>query len=153
MSKDRLLQGLKEDLEDEWAAIHRYTSQARSLFAIADHELREKLQRGIIDEFGHVSFLIDAITGLGGSLSAEGQLDPTSLLQLDLEMEINGIRCYRERIQHASDLGLVHLRVGLSEIVANEAVHADQLRRLLSNLDRHICHRQQCQARAQRPRS
>jgi bacterioferritin len=140
MSKEKLIQGLNEDLAAEWGTIIRYTYQAGKAFGLQGAELREILAGEIQDELGHASFLTDVIVDLGGepTTTLKEFAKPEGLkamLELDLKMEIQDVENYTQRARQASELGEIELKVKLEEMAADEAGHAHELRRLLKGMD------------------
>lgn len=92
MSKEKLIEGLNEDLAAEWGTVIRYTYQAGNSFGVWGIELREMFEEEIADELGHASFLTDAIIDLGGEpTTTPADFDkPKTLkemLELDIKME------------------------------------------------------------------
>ncbi len=139
MSKQELIQGLNQDLSGEWGAVMRYTYQSGKAFGLAGAELRNLLQKEILDELGHASYLTDVIVDLGGEpttkpLDFEKPDNLQAMLELDLKMELQDVENYTNRAQQAKELGMTGLKVKLEEIAADESDHARQLRRLLRGL-------------------
>lgn len=139
VSKDRLIQGLNEDLAAEWGTIIRYTYQAGKAVGLMGEELRELLEEEIADELGHAKFLTDVIIDLGGEPTTapkefDKPKDLKSMLELDLEMELHDVEEYRKHSELAEELGEMELQVQLEEMAADEAGHARELRRIIKGL-------------------
>jgi bacterioferritin len=136
MSKERLIQGLNEDLAAELGTVIRYTYQASKAFGLRGAELRELLQEEVQDELGHATFLMDVIVDLGGEpvttpkeFSKAGEL--RAMLELDLALELQDIQNYTTRAKQAEEMNEIELKVKLEEIASDESRHARELRRLL----------------------
>lgn len=139
MTNETLIKGLNEDLAAELGTVIRYTYQASRAFGILGIELRELLQRETQDELGHASFLMDVIIDLGGDPTTTPKefkkpKDIKSMLELDLEMEVEDVRNYERRAKQAEEAGLLELKMKLEEMAADEAGHARELRRILKGL-------------------
>jgi bacterioferritin len=139
MSKEKLIRGLNDDLAAEWGTIMRYTYQAGKSFGLRGAELREILGEEIQDELGHATFLTDVIVDLGGEPTTTPKEfakpeDLKTMLELDLELELQDVGNYATRSKQAEELGEVELKVKLEEMAADEAGHARELRRLIKGI-------------------
>lgn len=138
-TKEKLIEGLNEDLAAELGTVIRYTYQSSKAVGFAGFELREILEEEIADELGHAAYLMDIIVDLGGEPTTTPQSfeKPEGLkemLQLDLEMEKQDVEQYRAHAVLAEELGLVDVQMKLEDMAADEAGHARELRRLLKGL-------------------
>jgi bacterioferritin len=139
MSKETLIRGLNEDLAAEWGTIIRYTYQAGKAFGLLGAELRELFEEEVQDELGHAAFLTDVIVDLGGEpiimpKEFPKPADLRSMLELDLQMELQDVENYTKHARLAEELGEVELKLKLEEMAADEAGHARELRRLLKGM-------------------
>ena len=139
MSKETLIRGLNEDLAAEWGTVIRYTYQAGKAFGLLGAELRELFQEESQDELGHAAFLTDVIVDLGGEPTTTPKefakpADLKSMLELDLQMELQDVENYIQHAKLAEELGEVELKLKLEEMAADEAGHARELRRLLKGM-------------------
>ena len=135
-TKTELIKGLNSDLAGEWGTIMRYSYQSGKAFGLRGAEFREILEEEIQDEMGHAAYLTDVIVDLGGEPTTTPQTfdkpdDLKSMLELDLEMELQDVNNYAIRAKQAENLGEIELKVKLEEMAADEAGHARELRRLL----------------------
>jgi len=135
-TKTELIKGLNDDLAGEWGTIMRYTYQSGKAFGLRGAELREIFEGEIQDEMGHAAYLTDVIVDLGGEPTTTPQTfdkpdNLKSMLELDLEMELQDVNNYAIRAKQAENLGEIELKVKLEEMAADEAGHARELRRLL----------------------
>jgi bacterioferritin len=139
MSKEELIKGLNEDLAAELGTVIRYTYQASKAFGLQGIELREMFAEEVQDELGHAAYLMDAIVDLGGEPTTTPKefAKPEgikAMLEVDVEMEKDDVANYMAHARLAEELGLVGLQMKLEEMVADEAGHARELRRLLKGL-------------------
>ncbi len=139
MSKDKLIQGLNEDLSAELGTIIRYNYQAGRADGLAGQELRRELRAEVEDELGHAAFLTDVIVDLGGEpTTSPMEFDkPETLrqmLEVDLEMELADVKRYTSHARLAEEEEEVELQLKLEEIAADEAGHARGLRRILRGI-------------------
>jgi bacterioferritin len=138
-SKGDLIHGLNEDLSAEWGTVIRYTYQAGKSYGVPGIELREMLKEETQDELGHAAFLTDVIIDLGGEPTTMPNEfakpeDLKGMLKLDLEMEQQDVKNYIKHAKLAGELGLHELQMKLDEMAADEAGHARELRRILKGL-------------------
>lgn len=139
MSKEKLLQGLNDDLAGELGTIIRYNYQASKIFGAKDAEVRNILRGEIGDEMGHAVFLSDVIVDLGGEPTItpkpfEKTADVKKMLELNVETEQGDAENYMAHSRLAEELGEADLKVKLEEIAADEAGHARVLTRLLRGM-------------------
>jgi bacterioferritin len=139
MSKEKLIEGLNEDLAAELGTVIRYTYQSSKAMGFVGFELREILEAEIADELGHASFLMDVIVDLGGEPTTKpSDFDKPdgikAMLELDLKMEKSDVDNYIAHAKLAEDLGLIELQMKLEEMAADEAGHAREIRRMLAGL-------------------
>jgi bacterioferritin len=139
MSKEKLIEGLNEDLAAELGTVIRYTYQSSKAMGFVGFELREILEAEIADELGHASFLMDVIVDLGGEPTTKpNDFDKPdgikAMLELDLKMEKSDVDNYIAHAKLAEDLGLIELQMKLEEMAADEAGHAREIRRMLAGL-------------------
>lgn len=139
MNKEKLLQGLNEDLAAELGTVIRYTYHAARCYGLLAAELRELLLKEAQDELGHAAFLMDVIQDLGGEPNTtpkpfEKPADLKGMLELDVKMEAEDVANYLAHAELAGQLKLPELRMKLEEMAADEAGHGRELRRLLKGL-------------------
>lgn len=137
--KEKLIQGLNQDLAAEWGTIKRYTYQRGNSFGIAGSEIREIFEDEIDDELSHAKYLTDIIVDLGGEPTTDSDRfakpgDLKEMLQLDLQMETQDVENYKNHAILAERLGEVGLKVKLEDIASDEERHAREIRRILKGL-------------------
>lgn len=131
-----LIDGLNEDLANEYAAVIQYRTYASAVSGPYRQELRQFFTTEIGDELGHAQLLADKIVGLGGQpvvQAARVRLtdDPREMLKNSLEDEEATIGRYIARRKQAETAGEVGLSIDLDTIIADETKHRDELRMML----------------------
>lgn len=139
MSKEKLIQGLNEDLAAELGTIIRYTYQASQCVGPAGLGVRAMLREETADELGHAKFLMDTIVDLGGEPTTTPKpFDKPdglkAMLKLDMEMELEDVEQYKAHAKLAEELDEIDLQMALEDMAADEAGHARELRRILKGL-------------------
>jgi bacterioferritin len=136
-AKRQLLEGLNEDLANEYAAIILYRTYASAVTGPFRQELRAFFANEIPDELGHAQLLADKIVALGGTpvvkpADVKVTDDPKQMLQNALTDEEATIARYVERRRQAEDAGEPGLAVDLDNVIADESKHRDELRLMLT---------------------
>lgn len=132
----RLIEGLNRDLNAELNTILRYIRHASVLKGVAGHEVRELLQKEVMDEVKHAMYLADKIVALGGTPRIEPQapaevFDWRGVLEDALTFEREAIAGYRERAAQAEAVGDVGLKATLEMFAEDETRHKEEIERLL----------------------
>ncbi len=135
-AREKLIQGLNEDLAHEYAAVILYRTYASAVTGPFRQELRAFFANEIPDELGHAQLLADKIVALGGTPAvrpAEVKTadDPTEMLRNALADEEATIARYVERRRQAEAAGEPGLAVDLDDVIADESKHRDELRLML----------------------
>lgn len=136
MNKQKLIEGLNQDLNNELAASMRYLLEAAILRGLAGHEARELFQQEVTAEMQHAILLADKIAALGGTPEINPELpkpitDAKKALQRELEYERKAIAGYSQRLKEADACGEIGLRMELEKLVADETNHAEEIARLI----------------------
>ncbi|HEX6135990.1 MAG TPA: ferritin-like domain-containing protein [Longimicrobiales bacterium] len=131
-----LIEGLNEDLANEYTAIISYMLYSRLANGAARLELAAFFEAEIADELEHAKFLSHKIVALGGTpATAPAPValtqDNQEMLQLALKAEKDTIRRYSKRIEQAEAAGDIALKVELENLVAEETRHKEDLERVL----------------------
>lgn len=135
--RDKLIEGLNEDLAHEYAAVITYRTYASAVRGPFRQELREFFAAEITDEMSHAQLLADKVVALGGTpttVPAEVRYtdEPKQMLQNALEDEVSTIERYVRRRQQADELQEHGLAVDIDDIIADESKHRDEMRLMLS---------------------
>ena len=134
--KKKLLEGLNEDLANEYTAIISYMLYSKMVHGHARLELGPFFESEIADELTHAQFLAQKIVALGGTPTAEPApvklpKDNKGMLQAALQAEKDTIARYTQRVQEAEAAGEVGLKVDLEELLSDETGHKEELERIL----------------------
>jgi bacterioferritin len=139
MTKEKLIEGLNQDLAAELGTILRYVYHASQAKGFDGLQLRQMLGADLADELGHAQYLADKIVALGGEPTTQPEsfqkgTDLPSMLRIDLEHERSAVENYKKRAEQADAVGDVELKVKLEDIAADETRHAEDLERLLAGM-------------------
>jgi bacterioferritin len=139
MKRQRLIDGLNEDLAGELGTIIRYNYQAGKADGPVGRALRAMFREEAEDELGHAAFLTDVIADLGGEPTTtpapfEKPATMKEMLEVDLGMEQGDVERYMDHAALADELGQVELKMKLEEIAADEAGHAREIQRILRGM-------------------
>nr|WP_132371468.1 ferritin-like domain-containing protein [Melghiribacillus thermohalophilus] len=137
-SMKKLVDGLNEDLANEYAAVIMYTYNAAVVSGLYRQVLKPFFEGEIADENAHALYLAEKIKTLGGTPTTRPkdvqQLnDVKEMLEAALHAEKDTIRRYEERKKQAEELGLTELVVKLEDMIADETHHKEEMERLLSD--------------------
>lgn len=139
MAKDKkaaLIDGLNEDLANEYTAIISYLLYSRLVNGAPRLELASFFEGEIADELEHAKYLSNKIVALGGEPATQPapvtlSQDNREMLELALKAERETIARYTKRIEQAEALGELALKVELENLVAEETRHKEDLERVL----------------------
>lgn len=131
-----LIDGLNEDLANEYAAVIQYRTYASAVSGPFRQELRQFFTTEIADELSHAQLLADKIVLLGGQPVVQAARvrmtdDPKDMLRNSLEDEEATLTRYIARRKEAEDAGEIGLAIDLDTIIADETKHRDELRMIL----------------------
>ena len=134
--RKELIDGLNEDLANEYTAVISYLLYPRLVNGPQRVELAGFLEHEIKDELEHAKFLSHKIVALGGEPTTQPapvtlSTDNREMLQLALQAEKDTIERYQQRIKQADAVGELGLRVELENLVAEETRHKEDLERIL----------------------
>jgi bacterioferritin len=134
-AKEKLIDGLNEDLNHELAAVLRYLYHSATATSLLGHELRELLKGDIAGELTHAIFLADKIAALGGEVKIQPAMPKRvrlvkEMLEEDIAAEHAIVAGYTERIKQAEEYGDRGLVNRLEDILAEETDHSEELERL-----------------------
>jgi bacterioferritin len=135
--RSQLIDGLNEDLANEYTAIISYMLYSRMVTGPLRLELSGFLEGEIADELEHAKFLANKIVALGGTpvtQPAPVELPDNNrrMIEVSLAAEKDTIRRYAERTKQAEEAGELGLKVELENLLAEETRHKEDLERILS---------------------
>ncbi len=136
MSNDELIQGLNNAMNREVSTFLRYMLQAASIKGAEWDSVRKLYQAEVADEVGHAQYLADKIIMLGGTPTLAPDLTPPpadvrAMLQQDMAEEEIDVKGYMHLAELAEQAGLPDLKMKMEEQAADEATHAEEMRRFL----------------------
>ncbi len=134
----QLIDGLNEDLANEYAASIMYTYYAATVSGLYRRTLKPFFEAEISDEQGHALYLAEKIQTLGGKptttpANVKQLTNVKQMLEEALQAERDTIKRYEERKQQAEALGLTELAVKLEDMIADETYHAEEIERILKD--------------------
>jgi bacterioferritin len=138
MDKQKLIDGLNEDLAGELGAIIQYLTYAAKAAGPFRPQLSEFFLAEVTDEQGHAQYLANKIVALGGEPTTQARevpkaTDNRSMLQAVLSAEKRAVADYTERAKQAEEFGDKGLVVQLEDIVRDETGHSEETERILMN--------------------
>lgn len=134
--KQTLIDGLNEDLANEYAAVLMYNSFAALVSGIHRPMLKGFFETELPEEMTHAQFLANKITALGGMPTTEPApvelvREPEAMLRHVLEAETETIHRYVARRKQAEDYGDYGLAADLDGIISDETRHKEETEKLL----------------------
>ncbi len=131
-----LIDGLNEDLANEYASVIQYRTFASTLRGPHRLTLRSLFEAEITDELGHAGLLADYITALGGTPVTTPADVPTARTALEMlrsahQAELQAIARYVERRSQAEEAGEHGIAVTLDDIIEDETRHRDEMQLIL----------------------
>jgi bacterioferritin len=140
-ARRELIEGLNEDLANEYSAIITYLLFSRMVSGADRVQLAGFLEGEIADELEHAKYLAHKVVAMGGEpattpapvrLSGENR----EMLEIALAAERETIARYMKRIEQADAAGELALKVDLEGLVAEETRHKEDLERILKGWSR-----------------
>ncbi|MGJ9382786.1 ferritin-like domain-containing protein [Salipaludibacillus sp. CF4.18] len=133
-----LVEGLNEDLANEYAAVIMYTYNAAVVSGLYRQVLKPFFESEVTDEAGHALYLSEKIKTLGGTPTTTPapvkQLnDVKDMLVEAHKAEKETIERYETRKKQAEALGLTELVVKIEDFIADETGHKEEMARLLDD--------------------
>ena len=140
MSKTKtkeLLEGLNEDLANEYAAVIMYRTYASMVQGPYRQELRAFFGSEVPAELLHTQLLADKIAAMGGTPTTQpAKVRPAreakNMLKNALVVEKSAVDRYVVRRKQAEALGEHGLAVDLDALIADETKHRDELQLMLA---------------------
>ncbi|WP_100408255.1 ferritin-like domain-containing protein [Bacillus solitudinis] len=135
---NELLEGLNEDLANEYAASIMYTNNAAVVSGLYRQTLKPFFESEIVDEQKHALYLAEKIKVLGGTPTTKPAdvKQPTEvkeMLEEARKAEYETIKRYETRKKLADELGQTELVVKLEDMIADETHHMEELDRILAD--------------------
>lgn len=134
----QLIDGLNEDLANEYATVILYTYIATAMKGFEQQLLKPVFTEEIPEESEHALYLSEKISTLGGTPTTtpapvRQQSNAKAMLETALQGEIDTIERYTKRIEQADRVGDFGLKVKLEDMIAEETEHKEKMERLLAD--------------------
>ena len=123
MEKEKIIELLNKDLQDEHGAIIQYLNHA---YAMGEGEMACEIEANSRDEMRHLDWLAETIVELGGTISLErgtmrmGGESVADWMKNDVLLEEGAIDQYKEHINLIDDPKIKRL---LQRILSDEEAH------------------------------
>ncbi|MBM7554119.1 ferritin-like domain-containing protein [Thalassobacillus pellis] len=133
-----LIDGLNEDLANEYAASIMYTYNAAVVDGLYYSVLKPFFEGEIADEQSHALYLAEKIKNLGGTpvtqpVEVKQLTNVKDMLEEARRAEQATIDRYETRKKQADELGYTELVVKLEDMIADETHHMEEMERLLAD--------------------
>jgi bacterioferritin len=128
VTRQKLIEGLNEDLSREYQAIIAYVNYSQVLKGAAYMNIAGELAIHAKEELDHALQVSNYVDYLGGMPSVTPKPVKTSdkaedMLKYDLDNEKETIRNYRRRVKQADELDEFAIAEGLRDILIQEQDH------------------------------
>ena len=128
VTRQKLIEGLNEDLSREYQAIIAYVNYSQVLKGAAYMNIASELAIHAKEELDHALQVSNYVDYLGGMPSVTPKPVKTSdkaedMLKYDLDNEKETIRHYRRRVKQADELDEFAIAEGLRDILIQEQDH------------------------------
>lgn len=136
MASEKLIKGLNVALNREVSTFLRHLLQGASIKGADWEAARLMYLNEVSDEVGHAQYLAGKIVMLGGTPTLAPDLSPPpsdvrAMLENDVAQEQLDVEGYTKLAAPAEKEGLVDLKMKMEEQAADEAGHAESMRRML----------------------
>ena len=136
MDRQQLAQLMNEDLGTEFRSIVQYTQHVATLKGLDVQSILPELRSHLTQELSHAIILAEQIDFLGAVPSVQvpsvpSETDTQPALQLDLDLEEQQLRRYRERIEQAEEIALPDVAEALRPLLQETQEHVRDLRSAL----------------------
>jgi bacterioferritin len=128
ITREKLVEGLNEDLSREYQAIIAYVNYSQVLKGAAYMNIADELAVHAAEELAHALAVANHVDYLGGMPSVTPKPVKTSekaeeMLRFDLDNERETIRQYRRRVKQAEELNEYSIAESLRGILVQEQDH------------------------------
>jgi bacterioferritin len=134
----QLINGLNEDLANEYGAMIMYTYNAAVVSGLYRQVLKPFFEGEIKDESEHAIYLSEKIKTLGGTPTTTPvqvkQLNGVKeMLEEAMRSEVDTIARYEKRKEQADELGMTELVIKIEDMIADETHHKEEMERILED--------------------
>jgi bacterioferritin len=132
MEHTELIKNLNADLETEFQSIVQYVRHVAVITGAEFTSTVDELKVHIGQEVTHAQVLAEQVSFLGGDPSthvpeADGSTNSRAALEADLRLETSQLERYRERVQQATELGLLDVAEALRPLLTQTQEHVRDL--------------------------
>jgi bacterioferritin len=132
MDTEAFIELLNEDLASEYQSIVQYVQHIAVITGPEYSSTVDELRAHLGQEVSHATTLAEQIHFLGGVPTVEvmpvhAATEARAALHADLDLETGQLERYRERVQHANDLGLADVAEALRPLLAQTQEHVRDL--------------------------
>ena len=132
MDNEELVALLNEDLKTELQSIVQYVQHVAIVTGPEFLSTVEELRKHLTQELSHAVTLAEQVSFLGGVPGTEVPpvapvSDTRAALEADLELETRQLQRYRDRVQQATDLGLIDVAEVLRPLLTETQEHVRDL--------------------------
>jgi bacterioferritin len=132
METENLVKQLNEDLASEFQSIVQYIQHIAVVTGAEYMNTVDELRAHVTQELQHATTLAEQVSFLGGTPITDvppiARTDNTeSALRADLDLETRQLERYRERVQQATDMGLVDVAEALRPLLTQTQEHVRDL--------------------------
>ena len=136
MDQQELVKLMNEDLGLEYRSIVQYTQHMAIIKGMSAQAIIQELRTHLNQELEHAVTLAEQIDFLGGVPAVTvpqvpSETDTQRALQLDLKLEEDQLARYRQRIEQATELGLVDVAEALRPLLTQTQEHVRDLQTAL----------------------
>ncbi len=136
METENLIQVLNADLASEFQSIVQYVEHIAIVTGAEYTNTVAELRAHLAQELQHATTLAEQVSFLGGTPTTEVAPvarydDSESALRADLDLETRQLERYRERVQQATDMGLVDVAEALRPLLTQTQEHVRDLQNAL----------------------
>jgi bacterioferritin len=136
MDQQELVKLLNEDLVLEFRSIVQYTQHSATIKGMSAQAVIQELKTHLGQELQHAITLAEQIDFLGGVPAVTVPEVPSvtetkPALQLDLKLEEDQLERYRQRIEQATEMGLIDVAEALRPLLTQTQEHVRDLQTAL----------------------
>jgi len=136
LSKEELVDALNDDLRSELQSIAQYVQHVAMITGPEYTSTVDELKVHINQEVAHAAALAEQVAFLGGTPATDARevpafVDSRQALQSDLDLEVEQLDRYRDRVRQAGDLGLIDVAEALRPLLTQTQEHVRDLQSAL----------------------
>jgi bacterioferritin len=135
---ENLVTLLNEDLASEFQSMVQYVEHIAIVTGAEYMNTVAELRTHLTQELQHATTLAEQVSFLGGTPTTQvppvaRHNDTESALRADLDLETRQLERYRERVEQATDMGLVDVAEALRPLLTQTQEHVRDLKAALGD--------------------